>query len=68
MNANTRVLDPLVLGFWRLLDWQITPQENLRFLKQVIELGIRAHSASTPIKSHWYLTVRKSPIKHLKSR
>ncbi|KJY87032.1 oxidoreductase [Pseudoalteromonas piscicida] len=41
MNANTRVLDPLVLGFWRLLDWQITPQENLRFLKQAIELGIR---------------------------
>lgn len=41
MNSNTRVLDPLVLGFWRLLDWQITPQENLRFLKQAIELGIR---------------------------
>ncbi len=41
MNANTRVLDPFVLGFWRLLDWQITPQENLRFLKQAIELGIR---------------------------
>ena len=41
MNSNTRVIEPLVLGFWRLLDWQITPQQNLSFLKQAIELGIR---------------------------
>ena len=41
MKTSPRIIDPLVLGFWRLLDWQVTPQQNLSFLKQAIELGIR---------------------------
>ncbi|MGF1701300.1 aldo/keto reductase family oxidoreductase [Photobacterium makurazakiensis] len=30
----------LVQGYWRLADWQMSPQERLTFLKQHIELGI----------------------------
>ena len=32
--------DDLVLGFWRLLAWQFTPEQCLSFLQQSIELGI----------------------------
>ncbi|MFY8275322.1 aldo/keto reductase [Pseudoalteromonas sp. SSDWG2] len=35
-----KTLSPLVMGFWRMLDWQRSPQEHLDFLEQCIELGI----------------------------
>ena len=41
MNNAERKIDELVLGFWRLLDWQITPQQCLAFLEQAIEAGVR---------------------------
>lgn len=34
------IFSELVQGYWRLADWQMTPQERLAFLKQHIELGI----------------------------
>ena len=37
---SSRIISPLVMGFWRMLDWQRSSQENLRFLEQCIELGI----------------------------
>lgn len=37
---TTRIISPLVMGFWRMLDWQRSDQENLSFLQQCIELGI----------------------------
>ncbi|BBM03403.1 aldo/keto reductase family oxidoreductase [Microbulbifer sp. GL-2] len=30
----------LVQGYWRLVDWQMTPQQRLSFLKQHVDLGI----------------------------
>lgn len=30
----------LVQGYWRLIDWQMTPQQRLSFLKQHVDLGI----------------------------
>lgn len=33
-------LSELVQGYWRLGDWNMTPQQRLTFLKQHIELGI----------------------------
>jgi predicted oxidoreductase len=33
-------LSELVQGYWRLAEWNMTPQERLTFLKQHIELGI----------------------------
>ncbi|WP_405030699.1 aldo/keto reductase [Pseudoalteromonas sp. NCCP-2140] len=40
MNSNGRCIDELVLGFWRLLDWQITPQQCLSFLENAIDMGV----------------------------
>lgn len=40
MISTERKIDELVLGFWRLLDWQISPQQCLTFLEQAIEAGI----------------------------
>ncbi|MBQ4862717.1 aldo/keto reductase [Pseudoalteromonas sp. MMG013] len=37
---SSRVIDPLVMGFWRLLDWQLSDQQCVSFLKECIELGI----------------------------
>ncbi|WP_105189446.1 aldo/keto reductase [Pseudoalteromonas sp. T1lg48] len=37
---TSRLLSPLVMGFWRMLDWQRSEQENLSFLQQCIDLGI----------------------------
>ncbi len=34
------VFSEIVQGYWRLADWQMTPQERLSFLKQHVELGI----------------------------
>lgn len=31
---------PIVLGLWRLLDWQMTPAQRLSFLQQALELGV----------------------------
>ncbi|CAH0529703.1 aldo/keto reductase [Vibrio hippocampi] len=33
-------ISQLVQGYWRLADWDMTPQQRLTFLKQHIELGI----------------------------
>ncbi|TMO84564.1 aldo/keto reductase [Pseudoalteromonas ruthenica] len=35
-----RTISPLVLGFWRMLDWQRSAQQNLAFVEQCIEQGI----------------------------
>jgi len=40
MNNSTRVIDELVLGFWRLLDWKVTPEQSLTFLEQAIAAGV----------------------------
>ncbi len=40
VNNNGRCIDELVLGFWRLLDWQITPQQCLSFLENAIDKGV----------------------------
>jgi len=40
VNSKGRCIDELVLGFWRLLDWQITPQQCLSFLENAIEMGV----------------------------
>lgn len=39
-TQGERHIQQMVLGFWRMLDWQRTKEENLRFLEQSIELGI----------------------------
>jgi predicted oxidoreductase len=31
---------PIVLGLWRLVDWQMTPAQRLSFLQQALELGV----------------------------
>ena len=33
-------LSELIQGYWRLADWQMTPQQRLTFLKQHVELGV----------------------------
>lgn len=33
-------LSELVQGYWRLTEWEMTPQQRLTFLKQHVELGI----------------------------
>lgn len=39
-NSSVEPIAPIVLGFWRLLAWQLTPKQCLSFLEQSIELGI----------------------------
>ncbi|NOU52941.1 oxidoreductase [Pseudoalteromonas sp. JBTF-M23] len=39
--SSHRVIDPFVLGFWRLLDWQLTDKQCLSYLQQCIDLGIK---------------------------
>ncbi|MBD1584415.1 aldo/keto reductase [Pseudoalteromonas sp. S16_S37] len=39
--SSHRVIDPLVLGFWRLLDWQLTDKQCVSYLEQCIDLGIK---------------------------
>ncbi len=34
------VFSRIVLGLWRLADWQMTAQQRVRFLEQALELGI----------------------------
>ncbi|MBE0361969.1 hypothetical protein PULV_a3627 [Pseudoalteromonas ulvae UL12] len=38
--TDLNLMDDLVLGFWRLLAWQLTPQQCLSFLHKSIELGV----------------------------
>jgi len=40
MSDSPRVINELVLGFWRLLDWKATPEQSLAFLEQAIAAGI----------------------------
>ncbi|WP_261817783.1 aldo/keto reductase [Vibrio gallicus] len=40
MAPNGPQFSELVQGYWRLVDWGMTPQQRLTFLKQHIELGI----------------------------
>ena len=40
MRTSNSNIDELVLGFWRLLDWKITPQQCLAFVEQAIEAGV----------------------------
>ncbi len=34
------LFSPFVAGFWRLLDWQMTPQQRLAYLEELIALGV----------------------------
>lgn len=63
MDNLERKIDELVLGFWRLLDWQVSPQQCLTFLEQAIEAGIKHtdHAISTAnmavsvsLVKHWH--------------
>ncbi len=40
VTGSTRSIGELVLGFWRLLDWQLSPEQCLGFLEQAIEAGV----------------------------
>lgn len=40
MNNSSRVIDELVLGFWRLLDWKVAPEQSLTFLEEAIAAGV----------------------------
>ena len=40
MASQGAELSELVQGYWRLAEWNMTPQQRLTFLKQHIELGI----------------------------
>lgn len=33
-------VSPLIAGFWRLKHWEVTPQVLLRYLEQLVELGV----------------------------
>lgn len=39
-DQATRPIGELVLGFWRLLAWNLSPQACAQFVEQAIELGI----------------------------
>lgn len=38
--SDTLTMDRIIHGHWRLLDWKLTPQELLSFVKEVMDLGI----------------------------
>jgi predicted oxidoreductase len=40
MASQGAELSELVQGYWRLAEWNMTPQQRLTFLKQHIELGV----------------------------
>ncbi|WP_152087469.1 aldo/keto reductase [Pseudoalteromonas sp. A25] len=40
MQNPNRVIAPLVMGFWRLMDWQWSKQQCLAYLQHCIELGV----------------------------
>lgn len=63
MDNLERKIDELVLGFWRLLDWQVSPQQCLTFLEQAIEAGIKhtdhadiygEYGCSVSLVKHWH--------------
>ena len=40
MAPNGPTFSALAQGYWRLAEWNMTPQERLSFMKQHIELGV----------------------------
>ncbi len=52
MSPNGPLVSRLVQGYWRLDEWNMTPQQRLSFLKQHVELGIttvdHAHVYGSP--------------------
>ncbi|MBI3284802.1 MAG: aldo/keto reductase [Burkholderiales bacterium] len=40
LTASGPEFSRIVLGLWRLADWQMTPQQTVAFLEQALELGI----------------------------
>ncbi|CAH9064394.1 Oxidoreductase YdhF [Pseudoalteromonas sp. CIP111854] len=40
MNSAKSIIAPFAVGFWRLLEWQLTDKQCLTYLQQCIELGI----------------------------
>ncbi|WP_238151991.1 aldo/keto reductase family oxidoreductase [Microbulbifer sp. A4B17] len=40
MSPNGPVLSQLIQGYWRIDNWNLTPQERLTFLKQHLDKGI----------------------------
>jgi predicted oxidoreductase len=40
MTANSLSLSPIVAGLWRIVGWQLSVQERVRWIEQALELGI----------------------------
>ena len=40
ISPNGPILSRLAQGYWRLAEWNMTPQERLTFMKQHLELGV----------------------------
>jgi predicted oxidoreductase len=40
MTKNGMPMSEIIQGYWRMTDWQMTPQQRMSFLKQHVELGI----------------------------
>lgn len=40
LTENGMPMSEMVQGYWRMADWEMTPQQRLSFLKQHVELGI----------------------------
>ena len=40
MNPADAALSPIVAGAWRMAEWQLSPQDRLRWIEQNLELGI----------------------------
>lgn len=38
--ADNLYFSRIALGFWRLLDWNLTDDELIRFLEECLDLGI----------------------------
>ncbi len=39
-TKNGMQMSEMIQGYWRMTEWQMTPQQRLSFLKQHLELGI----------------------------
>ncbi len=56
-SSNNSLMSELVQGYWRLNEWNMSPQQRLTFLKQHIELGVTTvdhayvYGGSTPCES-----------------
>ena len=38
--SDSLTMDRIIHGHWRLLDWNLTPDELLSFVKEIMDLGI----------------------------